>query len=218
MKSVKFALLVLILCIGFSSCIDLSEFEKIADVVITDCYVNDLGHKVFVMSDGGMAEIVITENGSHHIQFYDKNYESLSKVSKYEVQIFNKWLNTEVGSHVVLMKSQQRDDIVYYYDIVIAPDFSAKRKVIRVTKYDGNLNKIDGNFHLKGGLLSGSSGTGELKGEGMGSQNMFINIYFEDRAPITVNAKENQLWLDVEAGSIVLEKRVNGRTSFTPVF
>lgn len=90
MKSVKFALLVLILCIGFSSCTDLSESEKIADVVITDCYVNDLGHKVFVMSDGGMAEIVITEDGSHHVQFYDKNYESLFKVSKYEVQIFNK--------------------------------------------------------------------------------------------------------------------------------
>lgn len=220
MKTVKFALLVLILCIGFSSCIDLSESEKIAEVVITDCYVNDLGHKVFVMSDGGMAEIVITEDGSHHVQFYDKNYEFLfevSKVSKYEVQIFNKWLNTEVGSHAVLMKNTSAGTH-YYYDLLIASDFSAKRKVVRVTKYDGNLNKIDGNFHLKGGLLSGSSGTGELKGEGMETQNMFINIYFEDRAPITVNAKENQLWLDVEAGSTVLEKRVNGRTSFSPLF
>lgn len=189
--------------------------QKISDVTITNSYINDLGRKVFVLSDGGMAEIIIREADKYDaVQFYDKNYNQLfehrqNSCLSLRAQNFTKWLNAEVGGQAVLVKNRKR----YYYEIVIGPDFSVERKVTRISKYDGNLNKINGSIEL--GVLLGS---GELEGEGMGCKNMFINVYFEDRAPITVNAKENQLWLDVEVGTTVIEKRINGKTYFTPKF
>lgn len=189
--------------------------QKISDVTITNSYINDLGRKVFVMSDGGMAEIIIREADKYDaVKFYDKNYNRLSRHLQnsgvsLRAQNFTKWLNAEVGGQAVLIK----DGNDYYYEIVIGPNFSVERKVTRISKYDGNLNKINGSIELS--LLLGS---GELEGEGMGCQNMFVNVYFEDRAPITINAKENQLWLDVEVGTTVIEKRINGKTYFTPKF
>lgn len=207
------------LCCMLCSCDDTSV-QTVQTVEIVDSYVNDFGHKVFILSDGNMAELVI--NDRHYkdlVRFFDQDYRELSYMPRIssapKEQIFSKWLNAEVGGQAVL-KGQENG--IKYYDIQIAPDTVIERKIARVTKYDGNLNRIDGSLKLSGGLLCGTSGSGNISGDGMGSQNMFINIYFDDRAPITVNAKENQLWLDVEAGMTVIEKRINGRTFFTPKF
>lgn len=199
-----------------------SETENVpVTVEIVNSYINDLGNKVFVMSDGGMAEIIIRNpSQSERVVFYDKSYQYLSSEYRFSLkstrteESFRKWLNAEIGTQAFLEKSNG----VYRYNIVIAPDFYKERKVTRVTKYDGNLNKIEGSMRLSGGILCGTSGSGSIKEEGMESKNMFINIYFADRDPICVNAKENQLWLDVEAGGIVIEKRINGKTLFMPKF
>ena len=187
-----------------------TEEEEKGIETIVNSYVNDRGYKVFILSDGSMAEMVINKpRYKDHVQFYDREYNQLS----YEIEdnpIFNKWLNAEVGDTVINWGG--------YYEIKISPNMCVERKIIRVTKYDGNLNKITGKIKLSAGAFGGTSGGGSISGEGMGTENMFINIFFEDRDPITVNAKENQLWLDVEEGMIVLEQRINGKTFFSPRF
>lgn len=216
-EMIKLAFLMFAMCC-FSSCEQQADEREIQEATIISSYVNDFGYKVFVISDGTMAEIIINDKTYRdQVRFLDQDYREFSYMSRISSneQVFLKWLNAEVGGQAVLKEKKHG---IKYYDIKISPDTIIERKIARVTKYDGNLNRIDGSLKLSGGLLCGTSGTGNISEEGMGSQNMFINIYFEDRDPITVNAKENQLWLDVEAGMTVIEKRINGRTSFAPKF
>lgn len=196
-------------CIIYLATEEKKEEEKSIETIVNS-YVNDRGYEVFILSDGSIAEVILNKPGyKDHVRFYDREYNQLSLEIEHN-PIFEKWLNAEVGDTVINWGG--------YYEIKISPNMCVERKVIRVTKYDGNLNKITGKIELSAGVFGGTSGEGSISGEGMGTKNMFINIFFEDRDPITVNAKENQLWLDVEEGMIVLEQRINGKTFFSPRF
>ena len=196
-------------CILYLATEEKKEEEKSIETIVNS-YVNDRGYEVFILSDGSMAEVILNKPGyKDHVRFYDREHNQLSLEIEHN-PIFEKWLNAEVGDTVINWGG--------YYEIKISPNMCVERKVIRVTKYDGNLNKITGKIELSAGVFGGTSGEGSISGEGMGTKNMFINIFFEDRDPITVNAKENQLWLDVEEGMIVLEQRINGKTFFSPRF
>ncbi len=190
------------------------EFEY-EDVEIVNSYVNDLGNKVFVLSDGGMVELVIDPARKFDkVIYYSKDYKKLSSDYDHSAR-FTQWLNAEISGYATCTRYKGK---TLYYVYKPAPDMTTERIVVKINKYDGNLNQINGKMELSGGLLTGTSGSGELSGEGMGSKNMFINIYFDGSDPISVNAKENTLWLDVEVGDTIVEKRINGKTHFTPKF
>mgnify|MGYP001065389261 CR=1 FL=1 len=212
-------ILTFLICCIMCSC---SNTTEICKVDIVNCYTNELGRKIFVMSDGGMAEIIAEPACSRSVQFYDHDFNLLHRCH-YHYLIGNsplceKWMNAEVGGRAVLKVKKVAFENIYYYEVLIEPNTTIERKIARITKYDGNLNKIEGSLRISGGFLTGSSGSGKIKGIGAGVEKMFINIYFDDRDPITVNAMENQLWLDVEEGDTVIERRINGKTSFFPKF
>ena len=52
----------------------------------------------------------------------------------------------------------------------------------------------------------------------MSYDNTFINVIFTDGDAITVNVKDNHLWLEIEPGSKVQETRINNVVSYSPVF
>lgn len=80
------------------------------------------------------------------------------------------------------------------------------------------MHRVNGNINIKSHLLSGSSGNGTLKGENIGSEDFFINIFFEEGNPISVNTKDNPLWLDIKKGDTVVEQCLGGKILYHPKF
>lgn len=216
MKQIVFLTAVLLLCCSCSK----TELEKNECVSIVDCYVNDLGYKNFVLSNKETVEVRIDKNC---IKMYDSSFDETC--SDYSNATLQSWQIAEVGMAVAKYDVYDVDPIFgrnsrprcYTYRPLIQQDASIKHVVTRITKYDGELNKLEGKIELRSALLHGTSGDGYMKGEGMQCPNFFINVYFDDHDPLTVNAAENQLWLDVEVGDTVIEQRIKGRTSFIPV-
>lgn len=118
-----------------------------------------------------------------------------------------RWHRARTGLNVKIYLSRSGKVIEI---LTLNPDYRKERTVTKVTKYDGNLAKIDG--HMTGQFLGGSSGS--LHGESMGSQGFYVNVYFDEGKPLFVNAKENQQWLDVEVGDKVIESSVNGLINY----
>lgn len=65
---------------------------------------------------------------------------------------------------------------------------------------------------MTGHFLSGSSGS--LHGESIGSEDFFVNIYFEEGETLYVDAKQDRKWLDVEPGDTIVERMLNGLVSY----
>ena len=95
-------------------------------------------------------------------------------------------------------------------------DYTKERIVTKVTKYDGHYAQIDGKINLQSNFLSGTSGKGQISGESGGGEDFFINIYFKEGDPISVNASDNLLWLDIAPGDIVVETRELNKVCYTP--
>jgi len=151
------------------------------------------GNEVWVYEN----KIVVTDSQS--------NKMSWAGCRNYAGTLVEQWHRAKEGQKVEIFKTCKEGKIVHIEPVRV-PDYKKERVVAKVTKYDGNLSRVDGEFSAI--LLSGTSGS--IHGEGMGSQNFFINIYFDEGEPISVNAKENRLWMDVEPGDIVIEKMING--------
>lgn len=120
-------------------------------------------------------------------------------------KLINNWLRARVGQGVEISLDYNDGDIVEIMPIRI-PDYIRERKVVEVHKYDGHLASIDGKFSSD--FLSSTSGN--IHGESVGSEDFFVNIYFEEGDPISVNAKDSPLWLDLKPGDVVIEKMING--------
>ncbi len=132
---------------------------------------------------------------------------------------YYEWLKAQKGQEVVVaeMGFWVRYDKYQKFTIIPAklPDYQIERVIQKVTKYDGNLSEITGKLKGSSGIFGGYV-NGKISGSGVGSEDFFVNIYFEEGEPISVNAKENTFWLDVEPGNVVIEKRLNGFVTYTP--
>lgn len=138
----------------------------------------------------------------------------------YDEAVYYRWLQAQVGQELEPWGEENYFHKIIWYTLIPVdlPDYQIERVVKTVSKYDGSMAKIEGNLHGSQVLFYGSGG-GKIKGESMSSKDFLINIFFEeDVPPISVNVKENQLWLEIEAGCIVIEKRVNGIVSYEPKF
>lgn len=120
------------------------------------------------------------------------------------------WQRAKIDQKVEISTDYSRPKKLVEILPVRIPDYQKERTIKKVSKYDGSLSEIDGK--LSAVFLSGTSGS--FHGESCGSENFFINIYFDEGNPISVNARENPLWLDVEPGDIIIEKMINGLVSY----
>ena len=176
-----------------------------AEIVITDKNVqgNDIAY-TFDNCD----VVIITGNEF----FYYDRFGRLNRTRELSTEEKRTWINCEVG---------QTGRLTFHWYLPIAmdklPDYSKERIVTKINRYNGHYASIDGSVSLRGGLLSGTSGDGKIYGESAGGENFFINLYFEDGPPVSVNAKDNPLWLDIVPGSKILESRIQGKKYYTPL-
>ena len=148
------------------------------------------------------------------VYLHNKNNESVSWCFKFtdsfrhrRSTMTEKWQRAKIGLKVKIYFDKEGDLIEL---LPINPDYTKTRVVTRVSKYDGSLTKIDGK--MTGHFLSGSSGS--LHGESMGSEDFFVNVYFEEGEPLYVDAKQDRKWLDVEPGDTIVERMLNGLVSY----
>ena len=140
----------------------------------------------------------------------DKNMKALDWCY-YTPQVTRAWQKAQVGQEVELKKVTS---ILKFYLPVELPDYVVVKTIVKVNKYDGQLSKLDG--HMNGGFLGGSSG--RIRGDEMGSDSFFVNLYFEDGTSASVSGKDNLFLLDVEVGDKVIEKRINNVVFYSPKF
>ncbi len=96
--------------------------------------------------------------------------------------------------------------------------YRLEKHIAKVSKHDGGMSEIQGEIKGSKGLFYGTV-EGKVSGSSAFSEDFFVNIWFEEGgSPISVNAKENPLWLDVEPGDIVVEQYLNGRITYSPKF
>jgi len=184
--------------------------------------INELdGWRVYALSDGQEMWVDLDyqiRGVNKHVAL--KNREGKEVCCNYENPVYYRWLKATVGQEVELWPETGYifGDIKGYTIVPVdLPDYRIERVVKTVSKYDGSMAKIDGSLHGSRGIFYGSV-NGKIKGEAMSSEDFLINLFFEDRDPISVNAKENPLWLEIKDGSIVIEKRINGIVSYEPKF
>lgn len=133
--------------------------------------------------------------------------------------LYYRWMKAQKGQSVepgsikFLLGS---DD--YIFVPVDLPDYQVEKTVAAVKKYDGSMSELKGDLKGSRGVFWGNV-DGKLRGNSASSEDFFVNIYFEGGgAPISVNAKDNPLWLDIEVGDIVIEQRLNGVITYSPKF
>lgn len=144
--------------------------------------------------------------------FYYDRFGRLNRTRELSTDEMRTWYNCEVG---------QTGRLTFWWYLPIdmdkLPDYSMERIVTKINRYNGHYASIDGSISLRGGILVSTSGDGRIYGESAGGENFFINLYFEDGPPVSVNAKDNPLWLDIVPGSKVLESRRQGKKYYTPL-
>ena len=161
--------------------------------------------------------VYILDNGlevclkSGQVVLYDKNMKELAWSNWRSFQAVRAWQKAQVGQKVELKKV---NSTFKFYLPVALPDYEVEKTIVKVNKYDGQLLKLDG--HTDGGILSGSSG--RIHGEGIGGDDFFVNLYFDDGTSASVSGKDNLFLLDVEVGDKVIEKRINNVVFYSPKF
>ena len=207
-----------------SSVIDSLYCVKVGDVVTVEhgggVYVcdNTIGGVEIVSKNVNGDEIAYTFNtndivvvSGNKFFYYDRYGRFITSKTLSDVGM-RVWHNCEVGQ--TGRYTFKNIDLPICMDRL--NDYVKERVVTKVTKYDGHYSKIDGSLVLNSHLLSGSSGNGKISGESVGGENFFINIYFKEGDPISVNAKDNPLWLDVAPGNIVIETRCQNKVYYSP--
>lgn len=203
-----FVILISFVCVLFlSSCKDSIHGETGDRYTVVETYMNDKGN-VYILNNGW--EVHLEQS---YVQIYDENMNP-----GYYVGIHGKvgrlWQKVKVGTELELQKVyiESRVRKQRFLLPVKQPDYEVEKTIVKVNKYDGQLSKIDGK--LNSGFLG--NGSGNLHGEGMGSEDFFVNLYFEDGTSTSVSGKDNLRWLDVEVGDKVIEKRINNVIFYSP--
>lgn len=180
------------------------KVDSIPEIYVARTFTLD-DEYVILLSNGD--KTILTKDSYGEKLVFFNNEAGFRKIRTYSSVSWEQWSKVTVGQKVIRFK--KAGDA--FYKPVALPDYVKERIVKSVSKYDGGLNKVDGKLRMQAHLLSGSSGTGSIHGESIDCEDFFINIYFEDGKPISVNAKDNLFWLDVEKGDTVIEERLNGR-------
>ena len=211
-----------VIVLGLSSCetnqapkplvIDEYMVDKAVESEIVSSYETNRSDEnicIFQLSNG--QEVFVYQD---RVFLHDKHGESIDWCFKFTDAFRNcrramveKWHRARTGLKVKIYFDKDGNVIEMLPD---NPNYTKVRVVTKVTKYDGHLSKIDGK--MTGHFLSGSSGS--LHGESMGSENFFINIYFQEGEPLYVDAKQDRKWLDVEPGDTIVERMLNGLVSY----
>lgn len=205
---------------GDTICFDKEHFEVKAigtpvATIVSSYTTAEAGVRYFILDNGHEVKITCGRAGySDHVDILNKNGKSLSwfRRSSHN-ELFHQWQKAKAGDNL----SYTLCDGKIFYKVNISPDYTRERVVKKVTKYDGSMSKIDGSISISGGMFY-ASGSGSIHGEAMGSQNFFINLYFEEGDPVSVCAKDNPLFLDIEAGDTIIERSINGVVSYSPKF
>jgi len=215
MKSIKIFVVLLVVVMSLVSC----GYEEVCSSHPNDTtyvcakYVSDDGRKTILLKNGDRIEYFIDETYGRAFCSYHGEVYGGKLVDR--DGLWQRYSDAIVGQKFFRV---YRFDKFLYYRPLMVPDYETRRIVKKITKYDGSLNKIDGSINLNGRFLGGSDGRGAFKGEGMHCEDFFMNIFFEEGAPISVNAKENTLWLEVKEGDEVLEQSIGGKIIYTPMF
>ncbi len=117
---------VVLLILEFSAAgLKVDKIPPQEEVEIVSCHINDLGDKVFTMSNGYTAVITLSEDDRVKLVFYNSDKHRQASYPK-SSSLFIKWMDAEVGNHAVRC---QRPALIlergYYYDVIIA-DSSAR--------------------------------------------------------------------------------------------
>ena len=172
---------------------------------------------VKVSSDG----IIYLSNGSHvqlladtdYVVFYDQQHVREGGTTKGEYVY--QWKHAVPGMVAQKVLSGRH----VYYEILPAPNYVKNHIVKEVSRYGGDMRIISSSAQGKRSWITGkSSQKGYTEDKDMSYDNTFINIIFEDGDAITVDVKNNYLWLEVEPGNKVQETRINNVVSYSPVF
>ena len=216
MKNIKIFVVLLVVVMSLASCYH-EERVLCGDpndtTYVCAKYVSDDGRNTILLKNGDRIEYFIDE--TYGRAFYIYHGEAYRGKLGDCNGLWQRYSDAIVGQKFVRV---YRLDKFLYYQPLIVPDYETRRIVKKITKYDGSLNKIDGSINLNGRFLGGSDGRGAFKGEGMHCEGLFMNIFFEEGPPISVNAKENTLWLEVKEGDEGLEQSIGGRIIYTPMF
>ncbi len=205
---------------GDTICFDKEQFEVKAigtpvATIVSSYTTAEAGVRYLILDNGHEVKITCGRAGySDYVDILDRNGKSLYwfRRSSHN-ELFHQWQKAKVGDNL----SYTVCDGKIFYKVNISPDYTRERVVKKVTKYDGSMSKIDGSISISGGMFY-ASGSGSIHGEARGSQNFFINLYFEEGDPVSVCAKDNPLFLDIEAGDTIIERSINGVVSYSPKF
>ena len=165
--------------------------------------------------------VVQLSNGCHvqilpdadYVIFYDQQHKREGGTTKGE--FIYQWRNVVPGMSAQKVLSGRQA----YYRLLSAPNYVKNHIVKKVSRYGGDMRIISSSAQGKRSMITGtSSKRGYTEDKDMSYDNTFINVIFTDGDAITVNVKDNHLWLEIEPGSKVQETRINNVVSYSPVF
>lgn len=183
--------------------IPVKDFTPVA-TIIAAFSTQEMGVRSFILDNGYEVRVHCNSHMyTKRIEVFDANGKKLNDSSP-EDEVYSRWLRAKKGDELAYHACS--DAVIYR---IVDQNYSIERVVKKVSKYDGAMSKINGNGRIDGGILS-VSGNVNIQGEGMASQNFFINLYFEEGEPVSVCAKDNPLLLDIQPGDTLIEKSIHG--------
>lgn len=167
-----------------------------------DIYLNFLSNGMEVELDG-----------PHQVNFLNTRLEIVQ--SEYRDAELRRWKRARVGQKVIYSKHYNSSGKLKAVSFELLPfsDYTKHRVVKEVRKYDGNMSELNGNYKSSDCLVDGSA-SGIAHGKNAGSEDFFVNIYFTEGEPLSINAKMNSLFLDVRPGDVIIESCQNGSVDY----
>ncbi len=166
--------------------------------------------------------VLVLDNGMEVWQRYNAVYLKDSKMSIVAWNCGDEilyWKRAKIGQPVCVTKhykAKPKEKKIlegYSFELIRIPDYIKNRIVKEVNKYDGYMSKLEG--HISGGftLVSGNI-EGNIEGGSSGSQNFYVNVYFTEGDPLTVNVRENPLYMDLLPGDTIQERMTNNLVTY----
>ena len=161
---------------------------------------------IFAQSQTATVAAIRHHNG-RTVWILDNGYEIWENTSEYKlsmvapsgkiVSCFSNvrpgklWANVQIGRQVEL---KEMKNILFKSPIYLPKtlkDYTVERTVVQVKRY----------------TLKTRQGTG-----------FFVNLYFRGiKQPVSVDINENPLWLEIQPGMKVKERRINGNVYYFPI-
>lgn len=188
-----------------------SQTYELVDTVKLAAISRNQEYRIFVLDNG-----IEIWQGAHEYHYMNANLKQLASYQRTpSADVL--WDRAKVGQSVRFIRCYERrnekkaDRVLHYCVDFILHDYIKNRIVKEVYKYDGNMSKMNGKVSRNSfwGAIDGN-----IKAEGSSSENFYINVYFTEGNPLAVDAKQNQLFMDLVPGDTVCETMINGNCSY----